>query len=188
MKADGYSGLFGSSPVRHRYRERDHRDDRCRRGDDPRKPRGRCGRRVGAVQQRPRIADVPEPALGISFQTAGEKTAHLAGHAAQVRLVLDHRRERFGEVLAGEEPPAGEHLVEHDTESPRQDFDGDVLAEGPVLGSKDLPIPPFPMGSNDLVVAEPLARFEGHERDDIRMVAGRQQPRASGNCVWTQFV
>ncbi len=41
-----------------------------------------------------------------------------AGRAAQIRILLHHRSQRFRQILALEQPLAGEHLIQHHAERP----------------------------------------------------------------------
>ena len=64
------------------------------------------------------VPDIPAAFLRVFFETATENLAHarveLCGKTSKVRIAPDHRCHGVGDVLAFEELPAREHLIEHD--------------------------------------------------------------------------
>ena len=81
------------------------------------------GRHVGAFfELQPRIADVAQPPRRVLPKAPLEDAAHVrgcvGGQGRPVGLALDHLGERVGDAVAGEDAPAGQHLVEHAAEGP----------------------------------------------------------------------
>ena len=70
-----------------------------------------------------RVGDVVEPVLRVPLEAAAQQARGAAagveaGSAREVDLPLQHQRQRLGHRIAGEQLPAGQHLVEHDAERP----------------------------------------------------------------------
>ena len=90
------------------------------------------GARVLQVGQR--VADVAQAFPRIALEAAGEQPSRRGrsrfGQRAPVHLGAQHPREHVAHRLAREEPPAGEHLVEHDAEGPDVGALVDGLAAG----------------------------------------------------------
>ena len=81
--------------------------------------RGGAGRGGGASPPAATpIADIPQPLLRIFLQAPLQQRPHLRRHAAQIRLLHDHRRQRVADVFALEQPLAREQFVQHHAEGP----------------------------------------------------------------------
>ena len=155
------------------------RRDRPR--ERPREPRARGAgcRRAGLVgegllvQREPRFADVPQPAPRVALEAARKQPPHRKGRrvrqAVKADGLLDHRGQDVRDRLAVEELLAGEHLEEHDPESP------DVGA--PVDG-----LPARLLGRHVGGRAEDQARLGARvrERGRLREVARRARRRVAG--------
>ena len=74
------------------------------------------------VDRDPRVADVVQTVLGVALEAASEQAPQLpgidGGSAFQSISCRENRREHVAHGVAGEERPAGEHLVEQDAEGP----------------------------------------------------------------------
>ena len=82
----------------------------------------RAQRLSASSQLNSRVADVPEPALGILFETPLQQSPNawraFGRQRLPVRLALENRGDRVGDGVAGERRAAGEHFVEHAAERP----------------------------------------------------------------------
>jgi len=77
---------------------------------------------VVTIEGEARLADVPQALSRIPVEAAFEQRAHARGRGGgQLTpgdLAREHGGEDVGDRLAGEEPPARQHLVQHHAESP----------------------------------------------------------------------
>src|SRR5262249_42113633 len=64
------------------------------------------------IQESPDITDVPEPLAWIFLEAAPERPPNLDRSQAQIRLVSHDSGDRFGDIVAFEGAPAGDHLEE----------------------------------------------------------------------------
>ena len=103
---------------RWRRSRRCHRDRRRSAGDD-------------LIERVTRFADVAQARLRIlrqePLEQATQRRRRRRRQQRPVRLALEHAREDVGDVVAGEQALAGEHLEQHDAERP----DVGALVDGP---------------------------------------------------------
>jgi hypothetical protein len=69
-------------------------------------------------EQIPCIPDVTQPPTRVLLEAPADQSPHRRRHVAQIRLRLDDRRDCLGDIVTGKQPPAGEHLEQHDPERP----------------------------------------------------------------------
>src|SRR5262249_30830754 len=84
---------------------------------------GRCGRLFGRqIEIETGVSDVTEAAARVLLQTAAQQAADggrsLRRDGGEIWRVLDDGGQGFGNILAGVDRTAGEHLAEHDAEGP----------------------------------------------------------------------
>jgi hypothetical protein len=70
------------------------------------------------VDQSPGVADVAEPLSRILLETPSDEFAEARRHACEIRRVFEDGGNGFGGCVGLNQPPAGEHLVQHAAEGP----------------------------------------------------------------------